>query len=703
MLSETFVLQQALERAGVEIPEKHPRVKSFAPSGGPCLRVRLDSNGHVTTVEAITREEWPGLWTVREGNQNSFPVVRVAEPFQDVPYDDTAWKSLGFNQEGKRNKSPEIKARLAILQTVFKTTDQRYPKRSEAFWKRLVRKADELLAHAGDSIKYKILTEFARRFHKAGSNPQKLMREVAEHSLTNLQQARLDALDTVETLLVGKGPPDKNGTLPDMKVQLVFDLDDEHAYSLRLYNQQIRAHVERVLPAEHDTDSKTSHPASICAFTGKSQPLQVSSFPAVKLPVLNKELPLVSMFSEAACNSRYGLTDSLIVPVSQIAARRMQDALSYIVAEQRKGKTWRSVANGKFEVAKRGKKELADLLIVYVDGKPNIDANIADLFGTDTRQQQKLFEIDAQAVCEALDGIEREQPGLKLNLFLLRKASEGQAHVVVAESPSVKEILNAAEWWQQAAANVPKITLPLPREKSEKATQGKPSTPYPDQIVRLLSEDWVANGKRSIKVRGIGLGEVLDLMLRKPGSEITTQRILAMAVERSAPLLLGIFGANHADDPKRWKDYSLQSRQIALQVVSVLGLLLAASARWKEEYMNGSAFLLGRLLSLSDTLHREYCMHVRDGSIPPQLIGNALMPAAAERPQDTLDRLRERMMIYKAWSDRATGDEHRLAKWAVGQMGQVCNQLAEVTLPMETDQVFRAELFLGYMARPSRE
>jgi hypothetical protein len=44
----------------------------------------------------------------------------------------------------------------------------------------------------------------------------------------------------------------------------------------------------------------------------------------------------------------------------------------------------------------------------------------------------------------------------KINLFLLRKASEGQAHVVVAESPSVEDVLSAVQQWQQAAANVPK-------------------------------------------------------------------------------------------------------------------------------------------------------------------------------------------------------------------------------------------------------
>ena len=113
--------------------------------------------------------------------------------------------------------------------------------------------------------------------------------------------------------------------------------------------------------------------------------------------------------------------------------------------------------------------------------------------------------------------------------------------------------------------------------------------------------------------------------------------------------------------------------------------------------MMGTAFLVGRLLSLADTLHREYCKVVRKGETPPQLIGNSFMPVAADNPQDAVDRLRERMNIYKAWADKDGNSE---AKEAVGLMGDVCRQLAEQSpLPKQTDAAFRAELFLGYMAR----
>ena len=75
------------------------------------------------------------------------------------------------------------------------------------------------------------------------------------------------------------------------------------------------------------------------------------------------------------------------------------------------------------------------------------------------------------------------------------------------------------------------------------------------------------------------------------------------------------------------------------------------------------------------------------------------MPVAADNPEDCIDRLRERMGIYQAWATRAEGGEFALAKWAVSQMGHACHVLAGTALPTRTNQAFRAELFLGYMAR----
>lgn len=203
-----------------------------------------------------------------------------------------------------------------------------------------------------------------------------------------------------------------------------------------------------------------------------------------------------------------------------------------------------------------------------------------------------------------------------------------------------------------------------------------------------------------LKLEGPALRQVLDFMIRSPGKwETAGENLLNLTIQRVGSLLVDIAATFHAEEEKRIDKFKQPMREAALRAVSLLGILLHAFGRIKEVYMNDIAFQLGRLLSLADTLHREYCVHVRKGSIPPQLIGNALMPAAADNPEDAIDRLRERMNIYQAWANTAVGEEYRKANWALGQMGEICKEIKR-PLPSVTDQTFRAELFLGYLARP---
>ena len=127
--------------------------------------------------------------------------------------------------------------------------------------------------------------------------------------------------------------------------------------------------------------------------------------------------------------------------------------------------------------------------------------------------------------------------------------------------------------------------------------------------------------------------------------------------------------------------------------------------------MHSVAFNLGRLLMLADVLHREYCLNVnpkkegaKSGKIPPQLIGNSLMPTAAEFPNRALDLLRERIRIYKAWADSVSANEDtKLAKWTVNQMGIVALEMSKQDIPDIFNEVERAQVLLGYLARIEKE
>ena len=109
--------------------------------------------------------------------------------------------------------------------------------------------------------------------------------------------------------------------------------------------------------------------------------------------------------------------------------------------------------------------------------------------------------------------------------------------------------------------------------------------------------------------------------------------------------------------------------------------------------MSQSAYLIGRLMSLADEFHRNYCKRERDGKFPPQLIGNALMPTALENPTAGLARLAERLTLYQRVADTGLRDE----------AGAVSQAIARNALPPRCSDAEKAQMLLGYLARPSDE
>ncbi len=116
--------------------------------------------------------------------------------------------------------------------------------------------------------------------------------------------------------------------------------------------------------------------------------------------------------------------------------------------------------------------------------------------------------------------------------------------------------------------------------------------------------------------------------------------------------------------------------------------------------MTSPAFLVGRALSLADRLHLEYCRHVRNNSIPPQLVGNALMTTAQEEPIKALSMLWGRIKPYHAWAQTLKeGDSVGLIKYFLKHLGEVADQLKDVTLPQICTDADKAQMLLGYLAR----
>jgi hypothetical protein len=133
--------------------------------------------------------------------------------------------------------------------------------------------------------------------------------------------------------------------------------------------------------------------------------------------------------------------------------------------------------------------------------------------------------------------------------------------------------------------------------------------------------------------------------------------------------------------------------ELPLLLPRTLALLLAKSGSFKGDYMARNPYLIGRLLSLVDKLHWNYCRTEREGDVPPQLLGNSLMSAALDNPVSGLARLSERLPLYL----------RNIPLWLREEVAAVEREIDKEKLPIRCTDEDRAQMLLGYLARPERE
>lgn len=114
-------------------------------------------------------------------------------------------------------------------------------------------------------------------------------------------------------------------------------------------------------------------------------------------------------------------------------------------------------------------------------------------------------------------------------------------------------------------------------------------------------------------------------------------------------------------------------------------------------------FNVGQFLQLADTLHKEYCIQVRnkgqkDAALPMQLMGNEMLAIASERPVEGLNRLRDRMRIYLAWAKTTVGGDSGLVEQILMRFGEVSLKISSGDLPETFNDVEQAQVLIGYLA-----
>jgi len=420
-------------------------------------------------------------------------------------------------------------------------------------------------------------------------------------------------------------------------------------------------------------------------------------FADVIVPGLGKVI-LRAMTKDAACQYRYGQADADSFLVGKASRERAKSALEYLTDPTRKGKTWQF----------RG----GSLFLFYPEAELSAlsDARIADLCSlpddeddefAEQAQAAASFEVRAARIAAALDGTPRDSETL-VHLVVLRKPDGHRTKLVAHHTFTMPHFVGAANDWVRGVNACPPIAFARWGKAKGERNDITPVQPYPYQVAYWLNTFWVRGDENQGKFSTFSPEDALTLLLATDGTERQmARRALRHALAGWAGFLTVAGAREHASIILKAGD-KRAGTLAALPAILALLLFKSEPDLSREHIMASPAFLVGRLLALADSLHFQYCQGVRNGQVPGQLLGNALMATALETPEAALALYGQRILPYHAWAKTckatAKGPE-TLAKYLLGQLAETCSEVSLLTLPKRASDTDKAQLILGYLAK----
>jgi len=479
------------------------------------------------------------------------------------------------------------------------------------------------------------------------------------------------------------------------KSQVILELSDwaQKNYKYQANHRKVQNWMNMRFLETEEKELK-DEPIGIDAF-GESSAGKDHKFPEIRLKNALGKVIMRAMNKESPCQTRYGMIDAASFPAGNKVRKEMKKALEWLSDPVRQRKTWCDISNNIVDLSKKQNRNRRIVLFAYPTEMPDMAPELAGLFGVeddnDTDSEGVRFSAIAARVTGTLQGIARERPDVEVRIFVLAKMDKARTKILVSKRYTAEHTIKSAEQWQAGYRNIPNI-------KIQKFDNGSPAwksclVPFPAEVVWCLNTAWRRQGTYAERVHGFTINDALNLLLDE-GNEVRRLSLRAIdAIVRNCASLILAMGQEKFKINKKYE------KQLLL-LPSILGLLLYKNGIEKGGYMNSPAYLVGRFLSLADDLHLKYCQHVRKGSIPPQLVGNALMPTALKTPEKALSMLSQRILPYQAWAKTLSGDEKDvgLVKSFLGKIGAVTSQIKESQIPHMCSDTDKAQMLLGYLA-----
>jgi len=692
------------------------------------LVASLDGAGSPSRIEVLPGETAANLFRVEHGSAgSSFPGFNIPTPLRrldDAPPADLklAIESLLALGKNKNSSAAEIKESIRALFTLSKeqTFSPSQAKQFQRSCSELVSELAELLPR--DLAGLKNLTTLLETLVK--SKPTLLCFTESLAGLMVEQNAEFDRRQLLLFQEVLFGTLDWKKRTPDIaspdywkeKVKrdknanqpVYLDLASPDTTFGRVAHSKTSALINAAL-IQTQSNAAAGEPEqgdlAEDAF-GETGELQ-DKFPAGPKVA---ELGNVKLFSvntnEVQALQRYGFKGSQSFPVSSSRVQKMSDALLYIASEDTRGISCRAIPSAQ--------PDKRDLLVAYLEGEPEGRAQLAEMFGGEANSFSDAdFEAIAKPVLEILEGKVAANPNLNVRLLAFCPIDKAKKQISLNRSLRVRDVIRAARDWEAGARNVPQVSVWFYDKNTKQSDFRSHTAPCPLELATVVNRVWSADAKSGFSStfqRALSVGDAYDVFLADtPLARQKARFALELLITRMSSVLAAL---GRAKANRKWTDLGDPVRWQSVKAIALLGILLRQQNQQCSEFMKEPVYQLGQLLALADSLHQQYCKHVRGDETPSQLIGNALFNTALEQPVFALARLAERLAPYQAWAKTfkntdpnvKSGWEKVLLKLLrdcasrfIEDVDGIVRIRADELPPRMTD-LDKAKLLLGYLA-----
>ncbi len=674
MINEFMQLAKAIPSGGTEHAAQEDKLTSLP--NGETVRVLLAADGTISDIEVLDKERSASLRKYMPNKFKAFPGFNQLL----VPTIDTWRARIEEAQSLPMAQREELFKRLGVKDSVPDAEEQLYG--AKGLYKKAVKGSRSNLIDFPKELASKI-------------GP--LLDE--NETLSRLLNA-LAKIEDEKSFLVSleKVCYEKSVKYDLAKpVSFFFDVDGyeewpmAHRRTLERLNEVLCKSEDAAIAVQEDSSAATTDAfGGACAGSDAlMRDISIPHFAMIKMRSSNKDVEALS---------RYHVTGSEGFPMGKSARIEAEAALRYVINPDGDGFTYGRVSSN-------------EILIAYpTDMAMRQKTPLVRMFGggSDPECERLVFRKVAQNVIELLKGEGKDLPNRELRIFSIRKMDKARTKVVYYRNIDVTALAMASEEWNEGCHNLPTLDVKdwptvskgeKRSEKDKKPHSVEMETVFPARLYCYLSKyykrDFISE---DLAVSRFEPSTGMELMLMN-GCEVVpfAQNILSQVMLQAGNYYRALCVSLGQSKVASAKDKGLH--------LGILGLLLYKVGKRKENYMNETAFLLGKFLRIADGLHRCYCDSERKGQYPGEFCGSSLLSAMMENPIVALAQFGQRSAPYVKWAQACQKKECAgLAHWWLNQWQPIADALYATKLPMRLTDAERAELFLGYLSSlPKKE